>query len=786
MLATIEARADGALARRRSRRPPRRAGGRRGLVQPRCPARRRPRAVPGAGLAGRVRGARGARPRGARGRAARAGDAAESGRRHGLVDLEMFAVATEGVARLGQGDIDEGLRCLSEAAAAALGGEYENLVPAAWSCCLLIAPARTAGLRPRRPVVRPGRRLQRAGERGLHAGGVRRSPRRDPRLARSPPTTPSASSWPRSTPSRGGRRGGPRRSCGWESCAASRDDTPRPLRLFEATPDHPLAQRGLAALSLDEGDPARARDLLHRMLRKLPAGQGRGARTPSSCSSAPSWRSGTMRRRRSTPTNWTGIAEAVGTDPLRAAASLAAGLVAAASGAHEDACDRFEDAIDVLLRCGAPLEAAVVRVELAEDLGALGRREAAIREARAALEALDGVLPRERDRAERVLAHRAGRAIDAHPLTPRQVEVLRLIAEGRSDQEIAERLVLSEHTVHRHVANILTRGWTARRGRPRSPTPAASACCETVHGRSGPCTFVRAGWPASAKREGAIRSHDGDPRSGGEPMEAMVRELVDHKRAERTVWAVGDYDAMMRTEGLYGVGERLTAAVQVRPGETVLDVACGTGNAAIPAARAGGEVTGLDLTPELLAVARRRADEAGVGVALVEGDAEDLPLRRRELRRGAVELRLHVRTTPRGRRRRARPRAATRRPARPRRLDPRGRDRRLLPHRSAAPAAHAGVRRSAARLGPGTLRAGAVRGDGRGAALRAGDLGPSPTTRSRRRSSATRPCSARSRPLGAPPRPRAAGQPSATTSPRCSSGSTPAGTPRSPSRPSTS
>jgi SAM-dependent methyltransferase len=107
-------------------------------------------------------------------------------------------------------------------------------------------------------------------------------------------------------------------------------------------------------------------------------------------------------------------------------------------------------------------------------------------------------------------------------------------------------------------------------------------------------------------------------------MEAMARELVDHKRAERTVWAVGDYDAMLRTEGLYGVGERLAAAVQVRPGETVLDVACGTGNAAIPAARAGGEVTGLDLTPELLAVARRRADEAGVGVAFVEGDAEDL------------------------------------------------------------------------------------------------------------------------------------------------------------------
>jgi SAM-dependent methyltransferase len=107
--------------------------------------------------------------------------------------------------------------------------------------------------------------------------------------------------------------------------------------------------------------------------------------------------------------------------------------------------------------------------------------------------------------------------------------------------------------------------------------------------------------------------------------EDTVRGLVEHQRAARLTWAVGDYDAMMRTEGLYAVGERLVAAAQVRPGETVLDVACGTGNATLPAARAGGRVTGLDLTPELLAVARRRADEAGIGVDLLEGDAEDLP-----------------------------------------------------------------------------------------------------------------------------------------------------------------
>jgi LuxR family transcriptional regulator, maltose regulon positive regulatory protein len=383
-------------------------------------------------------------------------DAAESGRRHGLVDLEMFAVATEGVARLGQGDIDEGLRCLGEAAAAALGGEYENLVPAAWSCCLLIAACEDVrdydrGAQWCDQVAAFGERANAGFMRGVcgaHQGAILawRGRLRDAErvlvaavdtLARRPTWQPEALV----------RLGELRRIQGRHADAAA---------AFEATPDHPLAQRGLAALRLDEGDPARARDLLHRMLRKLPAEQAAGRSDAVLLLVRAALALGDHAAAAVHADELAGIAQAVGTDPLRAAASLAAGLVAAASGAHEDACDRLEDAIDVLLRCGAPLEAAVVRVELAEVLDTLGRREAARHEARAALEALAGVLPRERDRAERVLGHRAGRAIDA-PLTPRQVEVLRLVAEGRSDQEIAERLVLSGHTVHRHVANILTR-----------------------------------------------------------------------------------------------------------------------------------------------------------------------------------------------------------------------------------------------------------------------------------------------------------------------------------------
>jgi SAM-dependent methyltransferase len=100
--------------------------------------------------------------------------------------------------------------------------------------------------------------------------------------------------------------------------------------------------------------------------------------------------------------------------------------------------------------------------------------------------------------------------------------------------------------------------------------------------------------------------------------------LADMKAATRRTWAAGDFPAVAQRE-LWTVGERLVRRVGIGRGEDVLDVACGTGNAAIRAARAGGRVVGVDLTPELFDAGRRLADEAGVTVEWVEGDAEELP-----------------------------------------------------------------------------------------------------------------------------------------------------------------
>ncbi len=103
----------------------------------------------------------------------------------------------------------------------------------------------------------------------------------------------------------------------------------------------------------------------------------------------------------------------------------------------------------------------------------------------------------------------------------------------------------------------------------------------------------------------------------------MAEQLSEQKLRAREMWAAGDYAS---TAGMIAAaGRTAVEAGGVGAGDVVLDVACGSGNATIPAARAGASVTGLDLTPRLLEEGRERAAAAGVEIAWVEGDAERLP-----------------------------------------------------------------------------------------------------------------------------------------------------------------
>ena len=108
------------------------------------------------------------------------------------------------------------------------------------------------------------------------------------------------------------------------------------------------------------------------------------------------------------------------------------------------------------------------------------------------------------------------------------------------------------------------------------------------------------------------------------PADSQGASDSELKARHRAMWASGDYPSMVEA-WLLPLGPRLVDASGIAPGMRVLDVAAGTGNASLPAAQAGADVTASDLTPELLEAGRRRAEAAGLTLAWVEADAEHLP-----------------------------------------------------------------------------------------------------------------------------------------------------------------
>jgi 2-polyprenyl-3-methyl-5-hydroxy-6-metoxy-1,4-benzoquinol methylase len=95
------------------------------------------------------------------------------------------------------------------------------------------------------------------------------------------------------------------------------------------------------------------------------------------------------------------------------------------------------------------------------------------------------------------------------------------------------------------------------------------------------------------------------------------------KAAMRATWMAGDFGVVAKT--VSGGGEEFIARLAIAPGSRVLDIACGTGNTALPLARAGAIVTGVDIATNLLEQARERAAAEGLNITFDEGDAEALP-----------------------------------------------------------------------------------------------------------------------------------------------------------------
>ena len=105
--------------------------------------------------------------------------------------------------------------------------------------------------------------------------------------------------------------------------------------------------------------------------------------------------------------------------------------------------------------------------------------------------------------------------------------------------------------------------------------------------------------------------------------ETPVPDLTQVKRRQQQMWASGDFHAVATL--IQPVADAVCEAVDLQADWHVLDVACGSGNAAIAAARCGCDVTGIDYVPALLERGRIRAEAEGITIDLLEGDAEAIP-----------------------------------------------------------------------------------------------------------------------------------------------------------------
>ena len=377
-----------------------------------------------------------------------AAEGAALGRELGLADLEAIGLALEGITLVRRGGIQEGLRLLDEAAAITAGEELRLPIVRGWALCYLISACEGVGDFPR--ATQWCALAQGVAERwdARQLIGVCRSAYGNvlatngdwaaAELELTSAVEDLLAARPAMAPGGLARLG---------ELRARQGRTDEARELFERAGSHQRAIIGSGSLALEAGDPAAAADAAERVLRRLGPATVLDRLPALELLVLARLSLRDLDAAAASCAELEQVGDVIGTPFVRGRARLAAARLAAARGDFDDARRACEDALDLLAESGAAYETALARHELARALAALGRAEAAAAAANAAQEcfAALGVQP-------------PGRAAHSlSELTPRELEVLRLVAQGLSDADIAERLVLSQHTVHRHVANVRTK-----------------------------------------------------------------------------------------------------------------------------------------------------------------------------------------------------------------------------------------------------------------------------------------------------------------------------------------
>jgi DNA-binding CsgD family transcriptional regulator len=385
-------------------------------------------------------------------------EAAEQAQALGGLDIEMTALTLQGLALVSLGRVAEGTRLLDEGTAAATAGELYDPIAIGSCCCNMIIACERA-----RDFDRAGQWCEqlaaycdRTGQRPLlalcraHHGTVL-SVRGEWEEAETelewaagelstlrPPLAGYARARLAQLRRRQGRFGEAR-------------------ELLAQAAGHVLVPLVLSELALDDNDPSAAVGHAERYLAGIGSEGTIEAAAALEVLVPARIRLGDHLKAREDHGMLARIADAVGTPAVRAAERAAAGALALADGDRDVAGRRLEDAVELYGKAVAPYDAASARLVLARSLGAQDRTEAALEHALAGAAVFERLgAARAARTAAKLVTELGGRSAAARSagLTAREVQVLRLVAEGLSNREAAERLVVSEHTVHRHLANV--------------------------------------------------------------------------------------------------------------------------------------------------------------------------------------------------------------------------------------------------------------------------------------------------------------------------------------------
>lgn len=366
----------------------------------------------------------------------------------GDIGVEVVALATLGWALLVSGNTGEGFECLDESAALAVGEEFSETSSQGWALCHTVSACVDAGDFKRAEQWSRVLHAWSTSWRARHFFGMCRTSYGD--------LLGTAGDWATAEQELRSAMDDARATRpAFAATTAVRlgrlrvrqGDLVEARALFEEALPTPQATLALGELDLAEGDARGAQDAAERVLRRLDEATLLDRFPALELLARSQAAGGDHHAARLTAERLEHAAGQVPTLFMRGRARLVRAQVACQAADHDVARRAAEDAIDLLSESSAPYEAAEARLVLADALKQLGRSDRAAAQERAALEAFALL-------GTHVEARRRHRTDD---LSVREAEILRLVAQGRSDSQVAEQLFLSTHTIHRHVANIRTR-----------------------------------------------------------------------------------------------------------------------------------------------------------------------------------------------------------------------------------------------------------------------------------------------------------------------------------------